>query len=168
MALLALSNCKEDTPEPVVEDKLGRFDAAFENDFNYIFYDGEARYTSEVDADGYEHISLSLIDDMDPSHWITAELIFHPEVNGIDTATYYFRELPAQPDSPFVAMALRYNNYVFDDHKDLNFGIVYTSHIKFQKVEDGLLKGFIDAHLQCDACPILPYLMSARFEAIPE
>jgi len=157
----------DDMVDPVVDNTLGIFDAKFENDFNLIRYDGTARFTTSLDGDGQEFFSLMLQDSSSVKQYITTDILFSPGVT-LEPGTYYFNSEEPVAGTPWVAMNLSYQNYDFDDHKDLNFGIEYTSHIVIQEVSSEVVKGYLDAHLQCDGCPILPYLITARFEAIPE
>lgn len=164
-----VSCAKEDiTYPPDIKDKRGTFDAAFENDYNYIYYKGTARYSESADPDGEKYFRLKLQDNKSSRHNISTEIAFHSNSAGLEADTYYFNKLNSEVDSPYVAMTLRYGDYDFDEHKDLNFGIIYTSHIKIQSISDGVVKGYLDAHLKCGSCPILPYLISARFEATLE
>lgn len=168
--ILLSVGCNKDevTSPPDIKDKRGTFDAAFENDFNYIYYKGEARYIESTDLDGQKYFELVLQDNKVLRQKISAEIVFNPNSEGLTTDTYYFNNLNPEIDSPYVAMSLRYGDYDFDEHKDLNFGIIYTSNIEILSIEDGVVKGILDAHLKCTSCPVLPYLISARFEAIAE
>jgi hypothetical protein len=168
--ILITIGCSKDevTYPPDIKDKRGLFDASFENDYNYIYYKGDARYSQYVDSDGQQHFVLKLQDNKVPRNSISSDIEFNLDSPGIQVGTYYYNSLTAAVDSPSVAINLSYGNYDFDEHKDLNFGIIYLSLVKIQSIKDGVVKGYIDAHLKCNSCPVLPYLMTARFEAVEE